>query len=47
MMNIGNLSSKYSVGVKFKEGPGLKENGVFVILLSLDVFESDSSERKS
>ena len=47
MMNIGNLSSKQSVGVKFKEGTGLKANGIFVILLSLDVFESDSPERKS
>ena len=47
MMNIGKLSSKYSVGVKFKEGSGLKANGIFVILLSLDVFESDSPERKS
>ena len=33
--------------VKFKEGSGLKANGIFVILLSLDVFESDSPERKS
>ena len=32
MMNIGKLSSKYSVGVKFKEGSGLKANGIFVIL---------------
>ena len=47
MMNIENLSSKQSVGVKFKEGSGLKANGILVILLSLDVFESDSPERKS
>ena len=47
MMNIGNLSSKQSVEVKFKEGSGLKANGIFVMLLSLDVFESDSPERKS
>ena len=45
-MNIGNLSSKYSVGVKFKEGSRLKANGNFVILLSLDVFERESPERK-
>ena len=46
-MSTGNLSPKQSVGVKFKEGSGLKANGIFVILLSLDVFESDSPERKS
>ena len=47
MMNIGNVSSKLSVGVKFNKGSGLKANGIFVILLRLDVFESDSLERKS
>ena len=47
MMNIGNLSSKQNVEVKFKEGSGLEANGIFVTLLSLDVFESDSPERKS
>ena len=47
MMNIGNLSSKQSVGVKFKEGSSLKATGIFVTILSLDVFESDSPERKS
>ena len=46
-MNTGDLSRKQSVGVKFKEGSGLKANGIFVILLGLDVFESDSPERKS
>ena len=47
MMNIGNLASKWKVGVKFKEGSGLKVSGVFVMLLSQDGFESDSPERKS
>ena len=47
MMNTGNLSPKQSVGVKFKKGSGLKANGIVVILLGLDVFESDSPERKS
>ena len=32
MMYIGNLSSKKSVGVKCKEGSGLKGTGIFVIL---------------
>ena len=36
MMNIGNLGSKESVGVKFKEGSGSKATGTFVILLSQD-----------
>ena len=47
MMNIGNLGLKLSVGVKFKEGSGLKATGIFVILLSQHGFESNSSERKS
>ena len=47
MMNIGNLGSKLSVGVKFKESSGLKATGICVILLSQDGFESDSAERKS
>ena len=47
MMNIGNLGLKLSVGVKFKEGSGLKSTGIFVILLSQYGFESDSPERKS
>ena len=37
---------KKSIGVKFKEGSGLKGTGIFVILLSQDGFESDSPERK-
>ena len=37
---------EFKSGVKFKEGSRLKANGIFVILLSLDVFESDSPERK-
>ena len=45
MMNIGNLSSKQSVGFKFKEGSSLKATGIFVILISLDVFESNSPEK--
>ena len=47
MMNIGNLGSKQSVRVKFKEGSGLKATGIFLILLSQDGFESDAPERKS
>ena len=47
MMNAGNLSPKQSIRVKFKRGSGLKANGIVVILLGLDVFESDSPERKS
>ena len=47
MMNWENLGSKLSVGVKFKEGSGLKTAGVSVILLSQDGFESGSPERKS
>ena len=46
-MNTGNLSRKQGVGVKFKEGSGLKASSIFVRLLGLDVFESDSLERKS
>ena len=40
MMNIGNLGSKQSVRVKFKEGSGLKATDIFLILLSQDGFES-------
>ena len=47
MMNIGSLSSKYSVGAKFKQGSGLKTTAIFVILRSQDGFESDSPEIKS
>ena len=47
MMDIGNLSLKLSIGLKFKEGSGLKANGIFVILLGLNVFESRFPERKS
>ena len=47
MMNIGNLGLKLSVGVKFKEGSGLKATGIFVILISQYGFESDFPERKS
>ena len=46
-MNTGNVSPKSREGVKFKAGSGVKANGIFVVLLSLDVFESDSPERKS
>ena len=35
MMNIGNLGSKQSVGVKFKEGSGFKMTDIFVILIRL------------
>ena len=45
MMNIGNLGLKQSVGIKSKEGSGLKATSIFVI--SQYGFESDSSERKS
>ena len=38
---------EFKIKRKVKEGPGLKANGIFVILLSLDVFESDSPERTS
>ena len=38
---------EFKRGVKYKEGSCLKANGIFVILLSLDVFESDFPERKS
>ena len=38
MMNIGHVSSKKSVGVKSKEGSGLKATGIFVILLNQDGF---------
>ena len=47
MMNIGTLSLKESVGIKYKEGSGLKATGICVILLSQDGFESASPERKS
>ena len=47
MMNMRNLNSKQNVGVKSKEGSGLKATGIFVRLLSQDGFESDSPERKS
>ena len=40
-MNIGNLDSKHSVGVEFKENSGLKMTGIFVIFLSQHGFESD------
>ena len=42
----GNLSSKQSVGVKFKERSGLKANGIFVILRGPDVFESSFLRKK-
>ena len=35
------------VDVKFKEGSGLKATGIYVILLSQDGFESNSSEIQS
>ena len=47
MMNIGNLSSKQGVGVKFKEGSSLKATGIFAILLIQDSFERNPPERKS
>ena len=54
MMNIQNLGSKESLGVKFKEAlcaklcesSGLKAT-IFVIIISQDGFESDSLGRKS
>ena len=46
-MNIGNLGSKYSVRVEFKEGSSLKVTGVFVIFPSQDGFISDRPEKKS
>ena len=54
MMNIRNLGSKESVGVKFKEGIytelclklWFESNWFFVKLLSQDGFESDEEERK-
>ena len=47
MTNIGNLGLKLSVGVKFKDGSGLKATGIFVILIRQYGFESYSPERKS
>ena len=47
MMNIGNLDSKESVGVKFKDGSGLKATGIFPTLLSQNGFERDSPEIES
>ena len=35
------------MGVKFKEGSGLKATVIFVILLIQGGFESDSPEKKS
>ena len=46
-MNIQNLGWKENIGLKFKEGSGLKATGIFVILLSQNGFESDSPKRKS
>ena len=52
MMDIWNLGSKERLGVNFKGdicaemSSGLKVNGIFVILLSQDSFESDCPERK-
>ena len=55
MRNIRNLGSKGSLMFKLKtthapscvQSIGLKAAGIFVILLSLDAFESDSPEKKS
>ena len=55
MMNIRNLSSSESVVVTFKEGTctdlrlklWFETDGIFVILLSQDSFESDCPKRKS
>ena len=47
MMSMENMSSKWGIRVTFNKGSGLKVNGIFVILLSLDVFESDSPGRNS
>ena len=50
MMNMRNLGSKESFGVKFTYAPncvesyGLKATGIFVVLLSQDGFESDCPE---
>ena len=35
MLNRGNLGTKKSIGVKFKEHSGLKVIGIFIILLTL------------
>ena len=56
MMNIRNLGSKESTGVKFKQSICAKlylqlwfesDCNIFVILLSQDGFKSNSPERKS
>ena len=56
MMNIRNLGSKESLGVKFKESACAKlylklwfesDWNIFVRLLSQDGFKSDSPERQS
>ena len=47
MINIGNLGLKWSVGIKFKEGSGLKATRIIVILIIQYGFQSDSPERKS
>ena len=48
MMNVRNLGSKESLGVKFKDGICtelcLKATGIFVKLLSQDGFENDCPE---
>ena len=53
-MNIQNLDSKDSLGVKLKiayapnfvQSSGLKATGIFVILLNQDGFESNYPETK-
>ena len=56
MMNIQNVGSKESVGVKFKDSICAKlylklwlesDCNIFVILQSQDGFKSDSPQRKS
>ena len=51
MMNMRNLGSKESFGVKFTYAPNcvesyvcLKATGIFVVLLSQDAFKSDCPE---
>ena len=53
MMNTRNLDSKEILGAGFKiyesncvQGSGFKATGIFVILLSQDVFESVCPETK-
>ena len=47
VVTVNDEHRNSSVGVKSKEGSGLKATVIFVILLCQDGFESDSPERKS